>query len=153
MIYLFQYDTLFLLNSHKTQPAETITFKYPLYQVDAKIVFLLHYKTINTHWLPPSHQELFEKIVTAGFKYSLEDVVAYNIEEVIQNSDIQFKNMPDILFCMSKSLPNHVKKWINKQNLMPNKIIYLPSLAQMIDNQEYKMEAWKEIQKYQKKGT
>jgi len=151
MLYLFEYDTLILLNAVKTsEKVEKIesTFKYPLYGKKAKTVFLLHYKTLKDNWLPPAHQELFEKIILSGFNYTLDKVVAYNVQEVIQNEDIHFIEKPDTIFYMDNKLLDTVEKWITKQGIEHNLVRYLPSLTQMIENQKFKQQAWKEIKDY-----
>lgn len=145
MLYLFEYDTLFLLNQPRTTGKANNTFKYPLYAENSKTVFLLYYKTLKENWLPPAHQEQFEKIITRGFKYPLDKVGAYNAQEVLQNPSIELKTKPEVIFYMENKLPDTVEKWLLGQE---TKVRYLPSLSQMIENLKFKEEAWKEIQDY-----
>lgn len=146
MLSLFEYDTLFLLNEpKKVLEKQKSTFRYPLYNKDVPTVFLLHYKVLNKNWLPPAHQELFEKIITAGFKYTLDSVAAYNAQEIIQNPETIFNTAPKTIFYMDSKLPDAVGKWLQKQECQ---IRYLPSLAQMLTDKEAKQQAWKEIQEY-----
>jgi hypothetical protein len=148
MLYLFEYDTLFLLNEAKKTPQKvTYSFNYPLYNENSKTVFLLHYKTMNKNWMPPIHQEQFEKIITGGFKYTLDNIVAYNVEEIVKNPEKELNTTPDIIFYMDDKVSDTVEKWLQKQK---SDIRYLPPIAQMIENENFKKKAWKEIQDYLK---
>ncbi len=146
MLYLFEYDTLFLLNEPKKTPQKEVhTFKYILYNTNASTIFLLHYKTVSQNWMPPAHREQFEKIITGGFKYTLDTIAAYNAQEIIQNPEIILNTAPKVIFYMDSKLSKAVEKWLQKQEC---EIRYLPSLAQMLTNKEAKQQAWKEIQEY-----
>lgn len=150
MLHLFEYETLILLNQVKSAEKVNHVFQYPLYQKKATIIFLLHYKTIKNDWLPPVHQELFEKIIRNAFHYSLEEIAAYNAEEIIQNPQITLDNQPNVIFYMDNKPPtNTILKWLQEQKC---EIYYLPSLTQMIENQEFKQQAWKEIKNYLNKN-
>lgn len=151
MLLLFEHDTLFLLSEPKKQLLKPkCTFKYPLYNESANTVFLLYYKSVHKNWLPPAHQEQFEKMITRGFKYTLDKVAAYNIQEIIQNPDIELIVQPEVIFYMDAKIPDVVQKWLEVQK---TEIYYLPSLAQMTiadktENKKFKQEAWNIIQEY-----
>lgn len=150
MLHLFEYETLILLNQVKSAEKVKNVFLYPLYQKKATIIFLLYYKTIKKDWLPPAHQELFEKIITKAFQYSLEEITAYNAEEIIQNPQVTLDIQPNVIFYMdNKSPDNTILKWLQEQKC---ELYYLPSLTQMIENQEFKQQAWKEIKNYLNKS-
>lgn len=143
MLYLFEYDTLFLLPEAKKKV--NYRFKFPMYNPEASTVFLLHYKTVSPNWMPPAHQEQFEKIITGGFKYTLDKVLACNAQEIIHNTETELNTKPKIIFYMDNKLPDTVEEWLQKQE---TQIRYIPSLAQMLTDENAKRQAWKEIQEY-----
>ncbi|MCS7076984.1 MAG: hypothetical protein NZ455_09765 [Bacteroidia bacterium] len=121
-----------------------------MYKKDAPLVFLLHYKHVIPDWMPQSHRQLFEDIILKGFKYSLDQVVALNVEEVIQNPEITFLNPPQFIFYMQDNIPKNIEQWLNVQGVSKERIECIPSLLQMVESIDFKRKAWKTIQNFLK---
>ncbi|MCS7027154.1 MAG: hypothetical protein NZ519_00170 [Bacteroidia bacterium] len=153
MLSLFEYDTLILLPDKRPVTCQLSSFKYPLYNPKASLVFLLSYKNVIPDWLPAAHKELFEVIIQNGFKYSLDQVAVFNAQEIIQNPEITFFHPPTFVFYADNQIPDTIQTWLKKQGISAEKVRCIPSLAQMIDNVAFKRQAWKTIQEYLKQTS
>lgn len=157
MLPLFEQDKLFIFKDKPLLEQEIVkqeqsSFQYPLYQPQATTVLLLQYPALTGQWLPPAHKELLETIISKGFNYTLEEVAVFNVEEVktLKENQIHFPILPKVVFYLDNRPMKSIEEWVAEKKCL---FYVIPTLAEMLKNEQAKRTAWTIIKNYKTNHT